>query len=160
MASATKEDELSLYSSEQHDAKSAPVVAVEFSVSTMLKLTMILYYKKLEADAVDEANFEVKQTLYDFVFDYFLFKFGIRHVAELHLKGLTESIKKHVDHYLRLRTFCLLCGIMADDNDVESPVDASFFLGRLLSLVWHLQGGGTYAMISTENAAVKLEILR
>ena len=66
----------------------------------------------------------------EFVYDYFLFHFGVKRVAEEQLYFLLEFLRKHRDEDMRIRTFEYLLGF----NDEKTlPADLSAFASCCVS---------------------------
>jgi myosin protein heavy chain len=63
------------------------------SVMQASKLIASVYYSKIEADAVDDAANNARQTCSEFVYDFMLNLYGLKGIAESAIHGLFKTLK-------------------------------------------------------------------
>lgn len=87
--------------------------------SLVLSLVYECYEKKMVADMAEDrtadktgALLRRRQPLPDFIRDFLLHKFGLPSMADGHLFGVVDCIRKHAAGSHRLRLFGMLCGVL------------------------------------------------
>jgi len=136
-------------------------IQVYLRPATMLPLVMQIYCEKIAADIHDDSDRFTgrRQTLEDFVYDFFLFKFGLKHIAEEHLKGMVTAIETGSKESKRLLLFARLLGVIR-----PLPPDSCDFLLTFISRLFGASGGPTKSeflegssMISVDSARAAIE---
>ena len=76
-----------------------------------------------------------RQSLPEFGYDFYLFKFGLQEFAEMHLAGLLRVIEDHLDDP-RIALFGALCGHVKCDEEFpeECTHYTMMYLSHLLTL--------------------------
>ncbi|MCO5586776.1 hypothetical protein L7F22_040718 [Adiantum nelumboides] len=87
-----------------------------FSVPWVTKLLASLYSSKIEADAVDDAANNDRQSCSEFVYDFMLNLYGLKGIAESAIHGLFKTIKslitsKQMDKHHKVRLFSKFVGL-------------------------------------------------
>lgn len=92
--------------------KKHPMFFFEISAPALELLITNLYVQKILADVEDDKVGEARQTMFEFVYDFFLFRFGLRHVSETLLWCLYNAVRAHADDNFKIRRFGRMCGIL------------------------------------------------
>ncbi|KAK3238018.1 hypothetical protein CYMTET_51941, partial [Cymbomonas tetramitiformis] len=117
-------------------AKDTFNMEMELTPNILLPMIGEIYKQKIAADNSDDADSnESRQTLEEFVYDFFLFKFGLRQFAEAHLKDLIHSIGNYQTESPRISLFGRLLGLYE-----ELPAAATDFAMSFLASLHHFSG--------------------
>lgn len=97
------------------------------------KLIASVYAAKIEADAVDDASHNERQSCSEFMYDFMLNLYGLKGIAESAIHGLFKSIKslissKQMDKYHKVRLFSKFVGL---EPESYSEIDLYIYLKLL-----------------------------
>jgi len=86
------------------------------------KVIKTIYWGKIKADRVDDAEGNARQSLAEFVVDFFYNQYGLRSLAEKYLIEFIMSLKKWSPSVLKASLFSRFCGLLdclsQDDLDL------------------------------------------
>eukprot|EP00002_Diphylleia_rotans_P036602 TRINITY_DN8084_c0_g1_i2.p1 TRINITY_DN8084_c0_g1~~TRINITY_DN8084_c0_g1_i2.p1 ORF type:complete len:899 (+),score=215.89 TRINITY_DN8084_c0_g1_i2:143-2839(+) len=94
-------------------------------LKTLLKLITSIYQEKMAADEVDDREHHTRQTLPEFIYDFFITKYGLRNLAENHVVNMLTSLNKYRNDHSRVQVFANLCGVLP--KEVTYPVSTIGF---------------------------------
>ncbi|KAG0616113.1 hypothetical protein M758_5G091300 [Ceratodon purpureus] len=91
-----------------------PKMVKLFNEHQVVKLVDAVYLKKIEADAIDDAQGNDRQNACEFLYDFMLNSYGLKGLAESAIHGVFKRIKqmmiKGIDKSHKLRLFQQFCG--------------------------------------------------
>eukprot|EP00741_Cyanophora_paradoxa_P019665 tig00021137_g18983.t1 len=94
----------------------------------VIKMISGIYAQKMALDESDERDRMRRHTLQEFVYEFFLNKYGLRAMAERHVTKLIENVRAYGVASRRIRSFGLHLAVFPG-----LPADAFDFLALLLS---------------------------
>lgn len=116
-----------------------------------------IYVDKITADISDDRDHRAtRQTLPEFTYDFYLFKFGLQEFAEMHLAGLLRAIEDGWDSDPRIALFGALCGHAKCDEDY--PLACTHYTVMYLSHLLKVTAGPAPSEASSGHSAVRLEV--
>ena len=105
------------------EAAARKLVADEVALSREALPALLgqIFIEKMGADVADDTAGTRRQGMAEFVYDFFLFKFGLRSFAELHLAALLAAVEREAAASPRVRLFgCFChsdkCPVLPDDS--------------------------------------------
>ncbi|GAQ83720.1 hypothetical protein KFL_001590080 [Klebsormidium nitens] len=116
------------------------VITVKYTPRTLKVLISQVYCDKIAADIADDQEpGGQRQDMKEFVYDFFLFKFGLRAFAELHLLSVLKALEEYASSSQRM----LLFGAFIGHANVAPPLPPEaldFFLMYLSRLFGETDG--------------------
>lgn len=115
-----------------------------------------LYIEKIAADIADDRDEQsTRQTLPEFTYDWFLFKYGLQEFAEMHLAGLLRSMEDNLSDP-RIALFASLCGLAKCEE--EYPLDCTHFMMMFLSHLLKVTDGPEVSEAESGHSSVRLKM--
>lgn len=106
-------------------AKTRSPSGSSYTARTLLKQIRTIYTEKIVADAADDREHNPRDTLPEFVYEWYTHKYGLRAIAEQHIVDLLDNVKRQRKEHPRIRVF-------AQFSDVADPrltlPDLNFYL--------------------------------
>eukprot|EP00002_Diphylleia_rotans_P021127 TRINITY_DN4112_c0_g1_i5.p1 TRINITY_DN4112_c0_g1~~TRINITY_DN4112_c0_g1_i5.p1 ORF type:complete len:1124 (-),score=255.28 TRINITY_DN4112_c0_g1_i5:1500-4871(-) len=88
------------------------------SKKQICKIIANIYDEKMLADDIDDREHNTRQSFPEFVYDYFLHKYGLKQLAERHLASVYSTAKKLKANSVTIRLFSRFIGI---DDELGLP---------------------------------------
>ncbi|EQC36842.1 hypothetical protein SDRG_05672 [Saprolegnia diclina VS20] len=130
---------------------------VVMNLSTVLKLMYQIYRERYECNLTDQDS--VGSTAFiDFVYDWYLRKYGLRKLAMQHLSKLLLSLKKHRKHSKKCLLFSRFLGSRQVLDAVYLPAYEYGTLNFALGLL-HLWTNGSFLLNANTSAKMPLATL-
>jgi hypothetical protein len=101
---------------------------------------------QVEEKALADSVPAVRRSLEEFVYDFFLSRWGCRVVAEAHMAALIATVQQHAGSYRRMAMFLRLLGMPAPHSP-PIPPSAVHTYTAILSRFVHQPSGG--AVVTT-----------
>jgi len=118
---------------------------MNFTPKALRIVIMQILCEKVAADVASDAEHggsggsgSERQSLEEFTYDFFLFRFGLRAAAERHLRSLVDAVERDYATDPRVQVFARMIGVV---NPL--PDDACDFLLRFLARIFQLTTGPT-----------------
>ncbi|GMH37222.1 hypothetical protein BSKO_05095 [Bryopsis sp. KO-2023] len=109
----------------------SPISKLSLSYETVLILISQLYVEKLKSDDFEDSKVVNppgnRLSLEEVTYDFFLAKFGVRHIAEIHIAALISAVEKYKENNRRVRMFSQLLG----HTDPFPPGGVDFFMAMI-----------------------------
>eukprot|EP00002_Diphylleia_rotans_P011854 TRINITY_DN2335_c0_g1_i10.p1 TRINITY_DN2335_c0_g1~~TRINITY_DN2335_c0_g1_i10.p1 ORF type:complete len:889 (+),score=186.16 TRINITY_DN2335_c0_g1_i10:45-2711(+) len=113
------------------------------STKALLKLITNIYQDKMAADDVDDKIHHPRQTMIEFVYDFFINKYGLRPMAEGHLVNMLATLIQYRGDNIRIVMFANFCGVLPEE--VSYPKYAIDFYLQIYKQLYYSPIGTTYA---------------
>eukprot|EP00002_Diphylleia_rotans_P038003 TRINITY_DN8575_c0_g1_i2.p1 TRINITY_DN8575_c0_g1~~TRINITY_DN8575_c0_g1_i2.p1 ORF type:complete len:697 (+),score=160.41 TRINITY_DN8575_c0_g1_i2:140-2230(+) len=115
----------------------------QIATKTLLKLISSIYQEKMNADDIDDKMHHPRQPMPEFIYDYFINKYGLRQLAEGHLVNMLTTLTQYKGDNSRIQVFANFCD--AIPNERRYPKFAPDFYLHIYRQLLYSPVGTTFA---------------